>query len=194
MPCLELGIMKKFKFIRIFQPKNLWITVLLIAANGLAWFQVAGRGTLPQADPVLHPEIAEIRAHWQARDAVGEPFSVVISDQMAMETIAWFIEPRPDLPISHPFVEIHPDRVVGGSLLHLLGLRTLVKGEVTVWVENGKLTGQVESVQVAGTAAPDFVVDAVQQAQALYDDLSFPITITTLELRKGEVLIEGVYR
>ncbi len=186
--------MKRIKFLRLFQLKNLWIALLLIAANGIAWFQVAGRVTLPQAEPILHPEIAEIRAHWQARDAVGEPFSVVISDQMAMETIAWFIEPRPDLPVSHPLVEIHPDRVVGGGLLHLLGLRTPVKGEVMVWVENGKLTGRVESVQVAGTAAPGFVVDAVQQAQSLYDDLSFPIIITTLELREGEVLIEGIYR
>ena len=179
---------------RIANMKNLWIAAMLLLANGLAWFQVAGRITLPQAEPILHPEIAEIRAHWQARDAIGESFQVVITDQMAMETIAWFLEPRPDLPVSHPYVEIHPDGVVGGGLLHLMGLRTPVMGNVAVWVESGKVTGRVESVQVAGTAAPDFVVDAVQQAKAIYDNLSFPIYITNLELREGAVLIEGRYR
>jgi len=186
--------MKQSRRWRLFNMKNLWIAGLLLVANGLAWFQVAGRITLPEAEPILHPEIAEIRAHWQARDAVGESFQIVISDQMAMETIAWFIEPRPDLPVSHPYVEIHPDGVVGGGLLHLMGLRTPVMGDVMVWVENGKVTGEVEAVRVAGTSAPAFVVEAVGQAKAIYDNLSFPIYITGMELREGEVLIEGEYR
>ena len=186
--------MKQVKRWRLFNMKNLWIALLLLLANGLAWFQVAGRITLPEAEPILHPEIAEIRAHWQARDAVGESFQVVISDQMAMETIAWFIEPRPDLPVSHPYVEIHPDGVIGGGLLHLLGLRTPVMGDVAVWVENGKVTGEVEAVRVAGTSAPAFVVDAVGQAKSIYDKLSFPIYISHMELREGEVFIEGEYR
>lgn len=186
--------MKRMKNWRVLQVKHFWIAVLLLAANGVAWMQVMGRIDLPEAAPVLHPEIAEIRAHWQARDAVGESFRVVITDQMAMETIAWFMAPRSELPVSHPYVEIHPDRVVGGGLLHLMGLKTPVIGTATVWVERGKITGQVASVQVAGRTAPGFVTQAVDQAQALYDDLSFPIEITEMELREGAVVIEGVYR
>ena len=111
-----------------------------------------------------------------------------------METIAWFIEPHKELPISHPYVEIHADGVTGGGMLHLMGLQTAVKGHLTVWVENGKVTGNVNSVTVADKAAPQFVVEAVSQAQSIYDNLSLPIVITKLELREGEVLLEGVYR
>ena len=110
-----------------------------------------------------------------------------------METIAWFIAPR-DLPFSHPQVEIHPDGVVGGGLVHLAGLRTPVFGRATVWLENGRLEGRVDEVGIAGTKAPDFVLAVVEQGQAIYANLQLPIEVTTLDLREGEVYIEGVYR
>lgn len=176
------------------QARNLWIALLLLLANGVAWFSIAGRVDWPVVEPVLHPEIAEIRTHWQARDAVGESFQVVVTDQMAAETIAWFMGKRPNLPVSQPLVEIHPDGVVGGALVNVMGLRTPVTGRARIWLANGKPDGVVEAVHVAGTAAPDFILAAVDNAKSFYDALSFPIEITRLELREGEVLIEGVYR
>ncbi len=173
--------------------KNFLIAFVLIVANLFAWFMVSGRVDLYEAEPILHPEIAEIRAHWQARDAVGETFSVLVTDQMAMETIAWFIEPR-DLPFSHPQIEIHPDGVTGGGLVYVMGMGTPVFGRALIYLENGKPQGVVEEVGVAGTKAPAFVLEAIKQGQALYDQMAFPIEITTLELREGEVFIEGVYR
>lgn len=179
---------------RLRQRKNGWLALILLLANGFAWLMVAGRVDLPEVDPILHPEVAEIRAHWQARDAVGEPFRLVITDQMAAETIAWFIEPRKQLPFSHPQVEIHPDGVVGRGLLHLGGLRTPVYGRATVTLEDGKPVGRVQELGMGGTAAPDFLVAMVAQAQAVYDDLQLPIELTRLELREGEAIVEGVYR
>jgi len=179
---------------KIFSHTNGWIALVLLLANGFAWFSVASRIDLPEVQPILHPEIAEIRAHWQARDAVGESFSVVVTDQMAMETVAWFIAPRENLPFSHPQIEIHPDGIVGGGMVHLMGLRTPVFGRASVWLEGGKLAARVEELGVANTRAPGFVVDAVEQAQQVYADLTLPIEITRLELREGEVLVEGVYR
>lgn len=174
--------------------RNLFIALILIMANFLAWFSVAGRVDLVEAAPILHPEIAEIRTHWQARDAVGEPFRVVVTDQTAMETMAWFIERRGNLPFSHPQIEIHPDGVIGGGLVYFMGMRTPVFGRASIYLENGKPQGTVEEVGIAGTKAPAFVLEAVKQGQAVYDQLSLPVEITTLELREGEVLVEGVYR
>jgi hypothetical protein len=174
--------------------RNLWIALFLLVANGLAWVAVAGRVGLTQVEPILHPEVAEIRAHWQARDAVGESFSLLVTDQMAAETIAWFIEPRPNFPFSHPYVEIYPDSVVGGGFIHLMGLRTPIQGRATVRLIDGKPIGTLEELHVAGSTTPQFVLDAIAQAQAVYDDLNLPIEITRLELREGEALIEGVYR
>lgn len=179
---------------RIWASKNLWLTLTLLLANGFAWLMVAGRVDWPKAAPILHPEVAEVRAHWQARDAIGEPFQLVISDQMAAETIAWFIEPRPNLPFSHPQVEIHADGVVGRGLLHLGGLRTPVYGRATVTLEDGKPVGHIQELGMGGASAPDFLVEMVARAQAVYEDLQLPIELIRLELREGEVVIEGVYR
>lgn len=183
--------MKRLKTLTTY--KNFWITLVLLVANGSAWASVAGE-LLPEVQPILHPEIGEIRQHWQARDAVGQPFGVVVTDQTAAETIAWFIKPRENLPFSHPQIYIHPGYVEGKGYLYVMGLKTVVYGRVTVWLEAGKLQGRVEEISVAGATAPDFVLQAVARAQQVYDDLRLPIEITTLELREGEVLVEGVYR
>ncbi|MBE2222230.1 MAG: hypothetical protein IAF02_11855 [Anaerolineae bacterium] len=174
--------------------KNLLIALLLIVANAFAWLSVASRVELVEAAPILHPEIAEIREHWRAGDAVGETFSVLVTDQMAMETLAWFIEPRANLPFSHPQIEIHPDGVVGGGLVYFMGMRTPVFGRATIYLEDGKPQGIIEEVGIAGTKAPAFVLEAIKQGQAVYDQMSLPIEITRLEMREGEVLVEGVYR
>ncbi|MCL4265729.1 MAG: hypothetical protein KJ069_21125 [Anaerolineae bacterium] len=179
---------------RFLASKNLWIMLVLLLANGFAWLLVAGRVDWAKAAPILHPEIAEVRAHWRARDAIGEPFQLVITDQIAAETIAWFIEPRPNLPFSHPQVEIHPDGVVGRGLLHVGGLRTPVYGRATVTLIDGKPVGQIQELGMGGATAPDFLVEMVARAQSAYDSLQLPIELTRLELREGEVIVEGVYR
>jgi hypothetical protein len=183
--------MKRIKWLRF---GNGWIALFLLLANGLAWVAVAGRVGLTAVEPILHPEVAEIRAHWQARDAVGESFSLLVTDQMAAETIAWFIEPRTNLPFSHPQVEFYPDSIVGGGFIHMMGLRTPIQGRATVRLVDGKPIGTLEELQVAGSSTPQFVLDAIARAQAVYDELALPIEITRLELREGEALIEGVYR
>ena len=189
----KLPILGKF-FAFLNRRKNLLIALALIVANAFAWFSVASRVELVEAAPILHPEIAEIREHWQARDAVGETFSVVVTDQMAMETVAWFIEPRPNLPFSHPQIEIHPDGVVGGGLVYFMGMRTPVYGRAPLYLEDGKLQGIIEEGGIAGTKAPAFVLAAIKQGQAVYDQMSLPIEVTKLELHEGQVLVEGVYR
>lgn len=182
---------------RWWRQKNVWIVLALLLLNVFAWYQISerkGREGFVVVEPILHPEIAEIRANWQSGDAVGETFSVTVTDQMAMETITWFLAPRSDLPFNTPQVFIHEDRIVGGGIVTLLGLKTPVLGTAEVWLENGKVTGEVASLQVSGTSAPQFIIDATDQAKSIYDDLSFPIEITHMELREGEVYIEGVYR
>ncbi len=174
--------------------KNVFIVLVLLFANAIAWLSVASRVDLVEATPILHPEIAEIRSHWQARDAVGETFSVTVTDQMAMETMAWFIEPRDNLPVSHPQIEIHPDGIVGGGLVYFMGMRTPVFGRAAIYLEDGKPQGTIEEVGIAGTKAPAFVLEAIKRGQAVYDQMSLPIEVTKLELREGEVLVEGIYR
>lgn len=187
--------MKKYNLKTLFSYRNVWMALFLLLGNGLAtsWTVLTyNQEELRLASPVLHPEIAEIRQHWQAGDAVGQTFQVVVTDQMAEETIAWFLEGR-GLPFSHPQVAIRPDGVEGGGYVYG-GFRVVATGRLRVWLDNGRLQGEVLEVKVAGITAPSFVLDLVSSAQSAYDQINPPIEITRLELREGEVLLEGFYK
>jgi hypothetical protein len=54
-------------------------------------------------------------------------------------------------------------------------LQIPVLGQATVGLGNGKVTGRIDLVQVAGRKAPAIVANAVSQAKSIYDGLSFLI-------------------
>ena len=185
--------MKRFKL--LFTHKNLFIALALLVANGFAWLTVAGKGNLVAVEPILHPDVALVREHWRARDAVGESFSVRVNEQETMETITWFIAPRPNLPFSHPQIHfLGNNEVVGGGYVHVMGLEMAVQGRATVSIVNNKPIAIIHELRVGNAQAPAPVVALVAQAQGIYDQLSLPIEITRLEILEGEAIIEGVYR
>ena len=185
----------------IFRTKtNLWIALFLLTANGFAWLIVSSRADLPEVSPVLHPEIDEIRTHWNAGDAVGKTFAVTVTNQMAAETVAWLIEDRPNIKavFSHPQVEMTPNGVTGKGLLHIGGLKIPVFGQIRVTLRNGRPFLEVIDLGVAQASAPGFVMGALQeqvaQAQSAYDALEIDVELTKIELRQGEVYLEGFYK
>lgn len=175
----------------------MWIALLLLVANGWGW-NAAASAALPEVEPFIHPEIAAIRDTWRSGEARGQAFRVVVTNQMAAETIAWFLSNHPEIPFSHPQVEFHPGGVTGRGVAHLLGLRTPVYGEVSVTMRDGVPVAVLEELGVASAAAPGFITDAlraeVDAQQRRFSPASLPITITNLEFREGEVVVEGVYR
>lgn len=184
--------MKRFKL--LFTHKNLFIALALLLANGFAWVTVATE-TLTAVDPLLHPDVAAVREHWQARDAAGEPFSVRVNELETMQTITWFIAPRPNIPFSHPQIRfLGNNEVEGGGYVRVMGLETAVSGRATIAVINGKPIATIHELRVGNANAPAPVVALVAQAQGIYDQLSLPIEITRLEILDGEAIIEGVYR
>jgi hypothetical protein len=185
--------MKRLKTLHLH--KNLLIALVLLIANGFAWLTVAGKSNLVAVEPILHPDVAQVREHWRARDAVGETFIVRVNEQETMETITWFIAPRPNLPFSHPQIHfLGNNEVVGGGLVHVMGLQMHVEGRATVSIVNNKPIATIHELRVGNAQAPAPVVALVAQAQSIYDQLSLPIEITRLEILEGEAIIEGVYR
>lgn len=183
--------MKKKQFMQVINWRIV-LPLLLLLANGWAWFILAGRVELVEAQPILHEHIAEVRQHWQAGDAVGETFEVTVTDLQAMETVVWFLDGR-GVPFSHPQVAISPDRVWGGGLVQMGGLEMFVSGEADVFLVNGRLEANIIKISMGNANAPQFVLDVVAQGMAIYDTLQLPIEITEIEQREGEVYLRGVY-
>ena len=184
--------MKRIK--PFFTHKNLLIALVLLLANGFAWFTVSTE-ELTAVDPILHPDVAAVRQHWQARDTVGETFQIRVNELETMQTITWFIAPRSNIPFSHPQIQfLGNNRVIGGGYVRVMGLETAVSGRATISVINGKPIATIHELRVGNAQAPAPIVTLVAQAQTLYDQLSLPIEITRLEILDGEAIIEGVYR
>ncbi len=184
--------MKRFK--HLFAHKNLLIALALLMANGFAWLTVA-KEELTAVEPILHPDVAAVREHWRARDAVGEQFSVRVNELETRQTITWFIAPRPNIPFSHPQIEfLGNNEVKGGGYVRVMGLETAVSGRATISVVNNKPIATIHELRVGNAQAPAPIVALVAQAQGIYDQLSLPIEITRLDILEGEAIIEGVYR
>jgi hypothetical protein len=178
--------------------RNFWIALGLLAANALAWLSAPPGWELVEVEPRMAPEIAAIRDKVQAGGASGESFSVVITNQQAAETIAWYLDKRPGVPFSHPWVEFEPGGVVTGrGLAHVLGLQTPVQGEVKVELRDGVPIFTVQDLGVAGVMAPGFVVDTIRsefESRVDFERNPLAVEITRLELGPGTATLEGVIK
>lgn len=184
---------------RLAQRKNLWIALALLLANGVAWVRAAATSNLAEVAPILHPGVGEMRAKWNDGSAVGQTFSVIVTDEEAGQTVAWFIEPRQhSLPFSRPHVAFKPGEISGRGLMTIAGLQVEVFGRGFVTLDNGRPIITVYEVGVGSANVPDFVKNALQsqvdRGQAVYDDLELPIELTRLDIGNGYAIIEGVYR
>jgi hypothetical protein len=115
---------------------------------------------------------------------------------MAAEAVAWFLERHPEVPFSHPQVEIDPDGVTGRGLAHVFGLRTPVHGRVNILLRDGKPLVIIQEIGVAGATLPDAVMSAIQAEveQQFNAAQSLPVEIHLLELGQGAITVQGEYR
>jgi hypothetical protein len=175
---------------------NIWIALGLLLANGLAWWSAASKVDLPEVQPRLDPQIAAIREKLWSGTAAGESFEIVITEQMAAEAIAWFLERHPEVPFGYPQVEIDPGGVTGSGLAEVFGLRTPVHGRASIRLRDGLPVVTIQELGVASATAPDFVLSAIQTELAGQLSIAqrWPAHITRLEMTDGAIIVEGVYK
>ena len=181
---------------RIWRRKHLWIVLVLLVANGLAWLRSGGT-TLPEVEPRLSPEIAAMREKVIAGQSVGESFTITITDQEAAEATAWYLGRYPRIPFSHPWVHFSPDSIRGEGLVTMFGLRAPVYGRARVGVRNGVPVVTFLELGVAGVPLPGWMLQAIQseaEAQFDFEHRDLPLVFTRLESGEGMLTGEGVYR
>lgn len=129
-----------------------------------------------------------------ARILPGEPYSQVFTDAMAEEIAAWVLETYPELPFTDPQIEIHADGIGCSGMVSVFGIEVAASGKIDVFVEDGKLNGKIETIEVAGITMPGLLMNAIDDVRSLYESATWEIVVTTVELREGEMLVEGEYR
>lgn len=187
------------KFIRaLLRPLNLYVALALLAANGLAWASaLAPSGPAYVAEPVLEPDLADLRSRLREGGHSGERFELNVTGQKAAESIAWFLGNHPEIPFQHPRIEFHPDVVEAWGEVEVLGMRLAIHGQATMVLQNGIPVVTLTDISVAGAPVPGFVLKAVQDAVYEQVDLShrdLSVIFETLELREGEAVASGTIR
>jgi hypothetical protein len=176
---------------------NFWFALVLLLANGAMWvYALAPEGPAVQAEPRLEPDLADLRDRLREGGHSGEPFVIDITDQEAAETIAWYLEPRPNVPFAEPQVFITPEGVSARGVAEVAGLRVGVSGRAVIFLQDGVPNVTLADLDVAGVAVPGFVRNTIQSeidAQfALAQDL--PIVIDELVLEEGKATVRGTIR
>ena len=129
-----------------------------------------------------------------AQAGQGETYSEVFTDEMAEEIAAWVLEAYPELPFKEPQIAIHEDGIVCSGVIEIWGMDVEASGQVSVFVEGGKLNGKIEEIEVAGMRVPGLLLNAIDDVRSLYDGAEWEIEVTKVELREGELLVEGEYK
>jgi hypothetical protein len=171
----------------------MWKTGVVLYVCVLVWGVGVARTPLA-ADEGLSVDILQVELAGQARTWAGDGYSVVFTDAMAQEIAEWALAEYPQLPFREPQVAIHEDGITGSGYVEVWGIRIAAAGRAAVFVENGRLYGQIEEMEVAGVGVPGPLLGAIDEARELYEQADWEIVVTNVELREGEMLVEGVWR
>jgi hypothetical protein len=176
---------------------SFWFAVVLLVANGAMWSNaLAPQGPAVSVDPVLAPDIASLRQQLVEGGHSGEPFTLVVTNQEAAETIAWYLGRHPGIPFGEPQVFIAPGGIEARGVAEIAGLRVRLTGEAHIALRDGVPIVTLGHLDIGGVAVPGFIRDRIQQeidAQfALSRDL--PLVVDELLLQEGKAILRGRIR
>jgi hypothetical protein len=182
---------------RTLKSVNFWMALVLLIANGVAWaYALMPEGQPIEVDPILEPDIAELRDRLIEGGHSGEPFSLEVTNQEAAETIAWYLSRHPTIPFGEPQVSIRPDGVSAKGVAQIAGLRVGLTGQAHIELRDGVPIVTLADLDVAGVAVPGFVRDRIQAEIdgqfGLAQDL--PLIIEEVTLKEGKATVRGTIR
>ena len=171
---------------------NIWIGVVLVLANLVAW------ATLSVPVPYVveakrDPEIVQLLDYIRSGDHSGEAWQVTLTQLEAEQTITWYLQRYPQIPFAHPKITIKPDYVAGEGDATIAGLRIHVGGKARVTLKDG--LPMVDILELS-LPVPGPIKEAIEQeiqVQLRRADL-LPVRFTSADWRDGEVVVQGVIK
>jgi hypothetical protein len=185
--------MRVLKFLR--RPNiNVLFVVILVVANLFTWLRLLLAVPDPYlVEPVRDPEVVELLEYIRSGEHGGEEWVVHLTQEEAEQTIAWYLERYPQIPLANPHVEITPDYVFGEGDATITGLRVHVSGKARVTLDAG--LPRIEILELSlplprpiRLALEDEIDRQLQRADLL------PVRFTSAEWLDGEVVVEGIIR
>lgn len=173
---------------------NTLIALALIVVNLFAWANVLQSQSAPHVvEPIRDPEVVALLEYIRSGDHAGEEWEVTLTELEAEQTITWYLQRYPQIPFSHPQVEIRPDYVAGEGDAVIAGLRVHVGGKARITLENGLPVVKILTLSLPVPRPIREALEAEIQRQLKRADL-LPVRFTSAEWGEGEVVVRGVIR
>ena len=182
---------------RLLTSSNFWVAFVLLITNGIAWaYALAPSGPAVEVQPRLATDIEGLRHKLNEGGHSGEPFVVDVTDQEAVETIAWYLNRHPNIPFGEPQVSITSSGISARGVAEIAGLRVGLSGRADIELRDGVPIVTLEDLDVAGVAVPGLVRHRIQAEVdtqfGLAQDL--PLIIDEVVLGEGRATVRGVIR
>jgi len=173
---------------------NLWIAIGLVVANLFAWAQVISAATEAYiVEPIRDPEIEELLNYIYSGEHSGETWEITLTELEAEQTITWYLNRWPQIPVAYPKVEITPDYVAGEGDATITGLRVHVGGKARITLEDGLPVVDILELSIPLPAPIREGIESEIQKQLQRADL-LPVRFTSAEWYDGEVIVRGIIR
>ncbi len=173
---------------------NLWIALVLIAANLYTWGVVLQARVAPYVvDSIRDPEIETLLEYIYSGSHSGESWEVTLTELDAEQTITWYLDRYPQIPFEHPDVEITPDYVSGEGDATLAGLRVHVGGKARITLKDGLPVVDILELSLPIPGPLRQAIEDEIQVQLRRAEL-LPVRFTSAEWREGEVVVRGWVR
>jgi hypothetical protein len=128
----------------------------------------------------------------------GDPYELVLSEAQINESTQQALAQQPNVPISNVYVRLEPGQLIAGGKA-LLGLFTFdVQAAATVSVQDGAAIPQITEIWVGGQPATGIVrtqlLNMLQPYLNQLTEADLPVTIDSVDITKGQMVITGQYK
>ena len=174
---------------------NLWIAVVLVAANLVAWTSLLKAKSAPYiVEPIRDVEIVTLLDYIHSGDHSGELWEVTLTELEAEQTITWYLKRYPQIPFEQPRIEITPDYIAGEGDATIAGLRVHVGGKAQISLDEAGLP--VVKILELSLPVPGPIREAIEEEIRIQlrraDQL--PVRFTAAEWDEGKVVVRGYIR
>ncbi len=173
---------------------NTLIALALIIATLFSWVNVLQSQAPPHTvEAIRDPEVVALLEYIRSGEHSGETWEVTLSELEAEQTITWYLQKYPQIPFSHPQVEITPDYVAGEGDAVIAGLRVHVGGKARITLKDGLPIVEILALSIPVPGPIRQALEAEIQRQLKRADL-LPVRFTSAEWKEGEVVVRGTIR
>ncbi|MBI4497025.1 MAG: LmeA family phospholipid-binding protein [Chloroflexi bacterium] len=178
------------------------VLAVLVAGNLLLGGVLFTVGTPAQRTDETTPPPALPAAVQELQEKIaagrhGEPYALALSDEELTSVVEYVLARSPNIPLTRVTITLTDGKVIADGVTRGLAVALPVRVTGTVGARDGRPWAQVQDVRLGEAPLPAFIrTQVLQELNASFDLARYPlpVTVEALELRPGEIRLQGTIK